>query len=126
MANEQPNELEDMHKAAEHQRQVSEEQRATSEGAAGVCPGRKQTFRCHPLSGWQSAFTRSSKKAYLCPVNARPRVNPLLEAAQAMICERLIERGHKPGTDLIWLARLLVSRAVLVRLMSRLHRKEQM
>jgi len=38
--------------------------------------------------------------------------NPLREAAQALICERLLNVGHVPGTDVIWWVRLMVSRAV--------------
>jgi len=53
-------------------------------------------------------------------VNARSKPNPLLEAAQALICERLIKHGHMPGTDPIWLARLLVSKIVLRALLARL------
>jgi hypothetical protein len=42
------------------------------------------------------------------------------ELARALICERLIADGHKSGTDPIWLARLLVSRAVMRSLLARL------
>jgi hypothetical protein len=48
------------------------------------------------------------------------RPNPLLEAAQALICERLLADGPTPGTDPIWLARLLVARAAAAALLARL------
>jgi hypothetical protein len=49
--------------------------------------------------------------------------NRLLEAAQALICEQLLKVGHKPGTDPIWLARLLVAKAATVALIGRLRRR---
>jgi hypothetical protein len=48
------------------------------------------------------------------------RPNPLLEAAQALICERLLADGPTPGTDPIWLDRLLVARVTVAALMARL------
>jgi len=56
-------------------------------------------------------------------LNARTKRNLLIEAAQALICERLIKRGHVPGTDPIWLARLLVARTTAAALFIRLRRR---
>jgi hypothetical protein len=56
-------------------------------------------------------------------LNARTKRNLLIEAAQALICERLIRRGLTPGMDPIWLARLLVARTTATALLMRLRRR---
>ena len=55
-------------------------------------------------------------------MNAPTKPNPLLEAARALICERLIKLGHRPGADPIWLARLLVAEIATAALVARLRR----
>jgi len=50
-------------------------------------------------------------------VNRKP--NPLLEATQALMLERLLVHGHKPGTDPIWVVRLLIARATVAALLAR-------
>jgi hypothetical protein len=56
-------------------------------------------------------------------LNARTKRNLLIEAAHALICERLIKRGPTPGMDPIWLARLLVARTTTTALLIRLRRR---
>jgi hypothetical protein len=48
------------------------------------------------------------------------RPNPLLEATQALMLERLLADGHNRGTDAVWVVRLLVARATLGALLARL------
>lgn len=48
------------------------------------------------------------------------RPNPLLEAAQAVMLERLLVHGHKRSTDSIWVVRLLIARATVAALLARL------
>jgi hypothetical protein len=48
------------------------------------------------------------------------RPNPLLEATQALMLEQLLLNGPKPGTEPIYVVRLLVAKAMLGALLARL------
>src|SRR5438128_229634 len=66
-------------------------------GAARSQPRKMASRNCGLARGDQTTHTVISMAALTKP-------NALLEA-QALICERPLRHGHKPGKDPIWLAR---------------------
>ena len=66
------------------------------------------------------ALAAHRRPGILTGVTQPTQPNALLEVAQALTCQRLIKQGHRPGTDPIWLARLLVSQVVARALVARL------